>query len=61
MVRKDNDLYANKIRTEIVKRENNGKQFFFNGGVIDLSGIKSFACIVNDTRLLFLFSDRGLR
>ena len=42
MVRKDNDLCAYKIGTELVKCENYGKQFFFSGGVIDLSGIKSF-------------------
>ena len=53
MVRKDNDLCANKIGTELVKRENYGKQFFFSGGVINLNGIESFACLVNDMRLLF--------
>jgi len=53
MVRKNNDICANKIRMELVKRENYGKHFFFVGGVIDLSGIKSFSCIVNDMRLLF--------
>jgi len=41
------------IRTKLVKRENYGKEFFFSGGVIDLSGIKSFACIIDEMRLIF--------